>query len=296
MRTLRSKARSRPASSSMPISSPRRASRGGSAIGSRSRPAPSRPISIATRWRRSSGIAPESVRIIPTAVGGGFGSKLDLSVQPFIGVAAWVLNRPVRMVYSRSESMMSTTKRHPSQIQMKVGACKDGLIARDRAPRRFQHRRLCLLGADGRQPRAGAWLRSVFRAELPRRPPAPSTPIWCRPAPSAASACRRAAVAQEQLYDELAEKLGLDPLEFRLRNALTRGPADGLRPGAGRGLGLSRACLEALAPHWQRARAEAEAFNTARGRPLSPRRRRRRHVVWLRQHFAGQSLDHPHRA
>ena len=48
------------------------------------------------------GIAPEAVRIIPTAVGGGFGSKLDLSVQPFIALAAWHLNRPVRMVYSRT--------------------------------------------------------------------------------------------------------------------------------------------------------------------------------------------------
>src|SRR5206468_7558954 len=42
------------------------------------------------------GIAPEKVRIIPTAVGGGFGSKLDLSVQPFIALAAWKLKCPVR--------------------------------------------------------------------------------------------------------------------------------------------------------------------------------------------------------
>jgi len=74
------------------------------------------------------GIRPEDVRIIPTAVGGGFGSKLDLSVQPFIAVAAWVMNRPVRMVYSRSESMMTTTKRHPSKLQMKIGAGADGKL------------------------------------------------------------------------------------------------------------------------------------------------------------------------
>src|SRR5262249_14795289 len=41
------------------------------------------------------GIAPEAVRIIPSAVGGGFGTKLDLSVQPFIALAAWHLHRPV---------------------------------------------------------------------------------------------------------------------------------------------------------------------------------------------------------
>ncbi|HEV8075312.1 MAG TPA: molybdopterin cofactor-binding domain-containing protein, partial [Candidatus Acidoferrum sp.] len=55
------------------------------------------------------GIPESSVRIIPTAVGGGFGSKLDLSLQPFLAVAAWHLRKPVRMVYSRPESIRSTT-------------------------------------------------------------------------------------------------------------------------------------------------------------------------------------------
>src|SRR6202020_399534 len=67
------------------------------------------------------GIAPERVRIIPTAVGGGFGSKLDLSVQPFLAVAAWHLAKPVRMVYSRTESILSTTKRHPSRMKLRAG-------------------------------------------------------------------------------------------------------------------------------------------------------------------------------
>ena len=74
------------------------------------------------------GIAPEQVRILPTAVGGGFGAKLDLSVQPFIALAAWRLNRPVRIVYSRQESMMSTTKRHPAHIAARVGATLDGRL------------------------------------------------------------------------------------------------------------------------------------------------------------------------
>src|SRR5271168_2856256 len=43
----------------------------------------------------------EDVRIVPTAVGGGFGGKLDLSVPPLTSFAAWLLRRPVRMVYTR---------------------------------------------------------------------------------------------------------------------------------------------------------------------------------------------------
>src|SRR5438552_2484092 len=72
------------------------------------------------------GIAPEAVRIIPTAVGGGFGTKLDLSVQPFVALAAWLLRQPVRMVYSRTESIVSTTKRHPARMRLKAGAARDG--------------------------------------------------------------------------------------------------------------------------------------------------------------------------
>ena len=78
------------------------------------------------------GIPAHSVRIIPTAVGGGFGTKLDLSVQPFLALAAWRLGRPVRMVYSRIESIQCTTKRHPARIRCRAGARKDGkLLALD---------------------------------------------------------------------------------------------------------------------------------------------------------------------
>ncbi|MGZ4132625.1 MAG: molybdopterin cofactor-binding domain-containing protein, partial [Actinomycetota bacterium] len=64
------------------------------------------------------GLPPRAVRIVPTAVGGGFGSKLDLSVQPYVALAAWHLGRPVRIVYTRPESMMSTTKRHPARMDV----------------------------------------------------------------------------------------------------------------------------------------------------------------------------------
>ena len=51
------------------------------------------------------GIAPAQVHIVPSAIGGGFGGKLDLSVQPLLAVAAWKLGRAVRLVYERPESM-----------------------------------------------------------------------------------------------------------------------------------------------------------------------------------------------
>ncbi|MEH6752489.1 MAG: molybdopterin cofactor-binding domain-containing protein, partial [Paracoccaceae bacterium] len=66
---------------------------------------------------------------VPTAVGGGFGSKIDLSLQPFIAIAALKTGRPVRMTYSRIETMQSTTKRHPAQITIKIGAKADGTLS-----------------------------------------------------------------------------------------------------------------------------------------------------------------------
>src|SRR5207249_9137728 len=75
------------------------------------------------------GIAPEAVRVIPTAVGGGFGAKLDLSVQPFVALAAWILRQPVRMVYSRTACIVTATTRHPARMRLTAGAHRYGTRA-----------------------------------------------------------------------------------------------------------------------------------------------------------------------
>ena len=67
---------------------------------------------------------------------------------------------------------------------------------------------------------------------------------------------------QETLYDELAEKLGMDRLEFRLKNALRNG-AETVTGQRLEAASASSTCLEALRPHWTRALADAEAFNAA---------------------------------
>ncbi|MFY8151654.1 MAG: molybdopterin cofactor-binding domain-containing protein, partial [Hyphomicrobiales bacterium] len=74
------------------------------------------------------GLPLESVRILPSACGGGFGGKLDVSLQPMLAVAAWVLDRPVRCVFSRIESMISSTKRHPSSIRAKAACDAQGRL------------------------------------------------------------------------------------------------------------------------------------------------------------------------
>lgn len=212
------------------------------------------------------GIAPEQVRIIPTAVGGGFGAKLDLSVQPFIALAAWHLNHPVRMVYSRAESIMTTTKRHPSLIRMKVGATRDGKLT----------------GIDFRGDfNTGAYAswgptvanRVPVHASGPYHVPhykAVARAIHTHLVPSGAFrgfGVPQSAVAQEQLYDELALKLGMDPLDFRILNALQTGLPTVTGQVFADGVGY-RACLEALRPHWHEKREAAKRFNAEARGPL----------------------------
>jgi len=212
------------------------------------------------------GIAPEAVRIIPTAVGGGFGAKLDLSVQPFVALAAWHLRQPVRMVYSRSESIVSTTKRHPSHIRVRVGATRDGkLTAMDFA-------------ADFNTGAYSSWGPTVA-ARVPVHASGPYHVPHYRALTRAvhthllpAGAFRgfgvpQTAIAQEQLYDDLADRLDIDRLEFRIMNALDNDTPTVTGQVLGEGVGI-RACFEALRPRWTAARAEAAAFNAKASGPV----------------------------
>jgi aldehyde oxidoreductase len=77
-------------------------------------------------------IKPEQVHIVPSAIGGGFGGKLDIALQPLVAVAAWKLGQPVKCAYARPESMRSTTKRHPGKMRARFACNREGrLIAAD---------------------------------------------------------------------------------------------------------------------------------------------------------------------
>jgi len=204
------------------------------------------------------GLPPERVRILPAAVGGGFGSKLDLSVQPLLGLAALKLGRPVRMTFTRRESMLATTKRHPARIAARLGCDAAGRLTAVDFDAVFDTGAYASWGptvanrvpvhATGpyRVPHVAARARAVHT----HGPVAGAFRGFGVP---------QAAIALETLLDRLADAAGLDPLEFRLLNALRDGDvtATGQRLPS---FGLAE-CLEALRPRWRAARAEAAAFN-----------------------------------
>ena len=207
------------------------------------------------------GVAPDQVRIVPTAVGGGFGAKLDLSVQPFVGLAAWLLDRPVRMVYARNESFMATTKRHPSRITMRIGAKRDGRLTAVEFAGDFNTGAYASWGPTvaNRVPvhASGPYFVPHYLAR--------TRAIHTHLMPAGAFrgfGVPQAAVAQEQLFDEMADRLEIDRLEFRIGNALTNGQPTVTGQVFADGVGF-KACLEALRPAWQTARAATAAFNAA---------------------------------
>lgn len=208
------------------------------------------------------GIPLADVRVIPSACGGGFGGKLDAGIQPMLAVAAWVMNHPVRAVWSRTESMAASTKRHPARITARAGCDADGtLLALD-----FEGIYDTGAYASWGPTVAG---RVPVHASGPYRVPhvrARARAVHTHQPPSGAFrgfGVPQAAIAQEALWDRLADACGLDRLEFRIRNALVAGDVTAtgqtLEHSAGQ-----RLCLEALRPAWAELRAQAAARN-ARG-------------------------------
>ncbi len=201
------------------------------------------------------------IRVVPTAVGGGFGSKIDLSLQPFIALAALKTGKPVRMTYTRNETMKSTTKRHPAQIKIKIGAKADGTLSGLTFEGDFNTGAYASWGPTvaNRVPvhASGPYHVTDYRAR--------SRAVHTHCPPSGAFrgfGVPQSAIAQETAFDLLAEKLGMDALEFRLKNALTDGVPTVCGQVFGQGVGIT-ACLEALRPAWGAAKKECAEFNAS---------------------------------
>ncbi len=210
------------------------------------------------------GLAPEQVRIVPTVCGGGFGGKLDQSVQPMLAVAAWLLDRPVACVYARPESMAASTKRHPARVQARFGCDQDGRLLAAELTADFDTGAYASWGPTvaGRVPVHGSGPYQIphitinAQAILTNAPPSGAFRGFGVP---------QIALAHEALMDDLAAQAGLDPLEFRLANALRAGDRTATGQLLLASAGLDQ-CLLALRPHWRQAQAAVRDHN--KGEPI----------------------------
>jgi nicotinate dehydrogenase large molybdopterin subunit len=196
----------------------------------------------------------DQVRIIQAATGGGFGSKLDLNVQGFIGLALYHLRRPVRCIYSREESFLATPKRHPFIIRMKTGSDKNGKLKAIRV------RSICNTGAYASYGIA-VGTRAPVHATGPyefEHVDAETTCVYTNEVYYGAMrgfGVPQMAFAHESQIDCHAKELNIDPLEIRRLNALKPGSRTGTQQTLTDSVGYCD-CLDAIEPYYQTAKDE----------------------------------------
>ena len=209
------------------------------------------------------GVEDEQVRIIQAATGGGFGSKLDLNVQGFIGLALYHLKRPVRYVYSREEEFLATAKRHPLKMIVKTGADSKGRLLAMRA------RIICDTGAYASYGIAVA-SRSAVHATGPYEIENVDIEALCVYTNKPFSGAMRGfgapqmAFAHESQMDLLAKELNMDPLEIRRVNIFKQGSETATGQKLTESVGILE-CLDAIQTHYEEAMknwrtAEASPF------------------------------------
>ncbi len=163
------------------------------------------------------GIPLEHVRIIQAPTGGSFGGKLNHQVASLLALCVFKLSRPAKLVYTAAESMMCTEKRHPFQMKFRTGASREGRLLAVEAE---------LVANTGAYASYGKAVveRALIHATGPYDVPHVSvegTCFYTNTVPAGAMrgfGAPQAAFAVESQMDLLADKLGLDPYDFRMRN------------------------------------------------------------------------------
>jgi len=206
------------------------------------------------------GVDPDNARMIQTVTGGAFGGKLDVSVSGVLAVAALALRRPVKLVYTREETFAVSTKRHAFHMKAAMGAKKDGTLTAFKMD----------VLADG-----GAYI-SFSKSVLSRGITHSSGPYrWLNASVRGRAVYTNSAVkgamrgfgapqtvfATESLLDELAEKIGMDPLELRRKNGYVSGDTTIFGQRLTDRFGFQE-CLDRMGPHYERAVGEARSAST----------------------------------
>jgi CO/xanthine dehydrogenase Mo-binding subunit/aerobic-type carbon monoxide dehydrogenase small subunit (CoxS/CutS family) len=162
------------------------------------------------------------VRFIMSPVGGGFGGKEDMIYHGMLALLAMKTQRPVRLVFTREESIISTAKRHPSRTVLRMGLMRDGRI------RSLQMKMICDGGAYGLSTE-GVMRKAAILAAGPYVIPnvrIDTFGIYTNNTPSGAFrsfGALQTAFATESHLDICAERLGLDPFLIRRINAMRDG-------------------------------------------------------------------------
>ncbi|MDB5515002.1 MAG: aldehyde oxidoreductase [Tardiphaga sp.] len=162
------------------------------------------------------------VRMIMSPVGGGFGGKEDMIYQGMLALLAIKTRRPVRLVFTREESIATTAKRHPSRTTYKMGLTRDGLILASQI-------RIVYDGGAYGLSTEGVIRKGAILGGGPYNIPnlqIDTYGVYTNNTPSGAFRAfgsLQSQFATESHLDICAERLGIDPFELRLKNAMHKG-------------------------------------------------------------------------
>ena len=164
------------------------------------------------------GLPAHRVKVVGMAIGGGFGSKLML-IEPLVAGLALATGRPVRLAFTRSEEYMAANPAPGAQIRVKAGARRDGTLTALQAR---------IVYDTGAFPGSSLGICSLLFGSSYKCPNVDVSGVEVMtnkvsPAAYRAPGAQQAYFALESTIDELARRLSLDPLEFRLKNAVEEG-------------------------------------------------------------------------
>lgn len=165
------------------------------------------------------GMEQAKIRVLPAEIGGGFGGKTLVYLEPLSLLLSKKANRPVRMVMTRDEVFRGTGPNPGAVIEVKMGAKKDGTITAAEVVLKFQ------AGAFPGSPVGAACMTALTCYDLENAKVVGYDVISNRPKAAAyrGPGAPLSALGVESAIDELAEKIGMDPIEMRLKNAAHEG-------------------------------------------------------------------------
>lgn len=188
------------------------------------------------------------IRVTQVETGGGFGGKEDLTVQGHVSLAAYLLQKPVKLKLSREESIRMHPKRHPVYMDMKLRASSNGIL---------KSISLYALGDTGAYASVGDKVMERVAGHATGAYYVPNVQIEAHTVYTNNIPCgamrgfgaNQVAFALESLMDEICEKGAFNRWEFRYKNALTVGLSTSTGQVLKQGVGV-RACLNALKPYY----------------------------------------------
>jgi CO/xanthine dehydrogenase Mo-binding subunit len=209
------------------------------------------------------------VRIVQTTTGGGFGGKEDVpsEICACAALLATTTGRPVRMILTREEDLRRSSKRHPMTVTYRMGAAEDGRLLS------AQVRVVADTGAYATISPVVLY-RSTVHAAGPYEIPnvqVDTYGVYTNSTPNGAFrgfGTPQVTFAHESMIDQLAERLGMDPIEIRLKNGLKVGSTTATGQVLRESVGLQETLLRARHESGWRKRRATPASDSSRRRGI----------------------------